>query len=85
MATVSRLRAIAVFGKVRLSGFPAWVAWLLVRLMSLTGVKNRLSVLFNWTVAFLGRGRAERVITAQQVFGRRALETARANGATTLL
>jgi hypothetical protein len=30
--------------------------------------------MFNWTVAFLGRGRAQRVITAQQVFGRHALE-----------
>ena len=53
---------------------PAWVLWLVVRLMTLTGFKNRLSVLFNWTVAFLGRGRAQRVITAQQVFARHALE-----------
>ena len=74
MATVSRLRAIAVFGKLRISGFPAWVVWLLVRLMALAGFKNRLSVLFNWAVAFLGRGRAQRVISAQQVFARQALE-----------
>ena len=74
MATISRLRAIAVLGRLRVSGFPAWVLWLVVHLMTLTGFKNRLSVLFNWTVAFLGRGRAQRVITAQQVFGRHALE-----------
>ena len=61
-------------GRLRVSGFPAWVLWLVVRLMTLTGFKNRLSVLFNWTVAFLGRGRAQRVITAQQVFARQALE-----------
>ena len=85
MATVSRLRAVAVFGKVRLSGFPAWVVWLLVRLMTLTGFKNRVSVLFNWTVAFLGRGRAQRVITRQQVFGRHALEAhARESGGSPL-
>jgi NADH dehydrogenase len=42
--------------------------------MTLTGFKNRISVAFNWTVAFLGRGRPERVITAQQVFARHALE-----------
>ena len=36
--------------------------------------RTALSVLFNWTVAFLGRGRAQRVITAQQVFARHALE-----------
>ena len=74
MATVSRLRAIAVLGTLRVAGFPAWVLWLLVDLMTLTGFKNRLSVLFNWTVAFLGRGRPQRVITAQQVFARHALE-----------
>ena len=74
MATISRLRAIGVLGKLRVAGFPAWLLWLVVHLMTLTGFKNRLSVLFNWTVAFLGRGRAQRVITAQQVFARHALE-----------
>ena len=53
---ISRFRAVAVVGKLALSGLPAWVLWLLVRLTSLTGFKNRVSVLFNWTVAFLGRG-----------------------------
>ena len=74
MATITRLRAIAVVGKLRVSGFPAWALWLLVHLMTLTGFKKRLSVLFNWTVAFLGRGRPQRVITTQQVFARHALE-----------
>jgi hypothetical protein len=31
-------------------------------------------VLAHWLIAFLGRGRTERAITEQQVFGRRALE-----------
>ena len=74
LAMISRFRAVAVVGKLALSGLPAWVLWLLVRLTSLTGFKNRASVLFNWTVAFLGRGRAQRVISAQQVFARQALE-----------
>jgi NADH dehydrogenase len=74
MATVSRFRALAVIGRMRVCGFPAWVLWLLVHVAVLTGFKNRLSVLFNWTVAFLGRGPSERVITAQQVFGRHAIE-----------
>jgi NADH dehydrogenase len=82
MATISRLRAIAALGRLRVSGFPAWVLWLLVHLMTLTGFKNRLSVLFNWTVAFLGRGRAQRVITAQQVFARHALEVHARRGGT---
>ena len=75
MATVSRFQAIASIGRVHISGFPAWLMWLMVHLVALTGFKNRLAVLFNWTIAFLGRGRAERVITTQQVFARQALQT----------
>jgi hypothetical protein len=43
-------------------------------LMMLTGFKTRISILFNWTVAFLGRGRTRQVITAQKVLARRALD-----------
>jgi NADH dehydrogenase len=74
LATISRFRALAVVGHLRASGFFAWLLWLAVHLVGLTGFKNRLSVLFNWTVAFISRGRAQRAITAQQVFGRHALE-----------
>jgi NADH:ubiquinone reductase (H+-translocating) len=63
-----------VLGRLNLSGFSAWLVWLVVHLAALTGFKNRVSVLFNWAIAFLGRGRAQRVITLQQVFGRHALE-----------
>jgi NADH:ubiquinone reductase (H+-translocating) len=82
MAIISQLRAIAALGRLRVSGFPAWVLWLFVHLMTLTGFKNRLSVLFNWTVAFFSRGRAQRVITAQQVFARHALEAHARQGGT---
>ena len=45
--------------------------WLLVHLVFLTGFKNRLSVLANWAVVFLGRGRRQRTITKRQVLARR--------------
>ena len=73
LATISRFRAVAAVGGVRASGFPAWLLWLAVHLVALTGFKNRLSVLFNWALAFLSDGRAQRVITKQQVFGRQML------------
>jgi NADH dehydrogenase len=76
LATISRFRAVGGIGRVRLAGFPAWLLWLLVHLVWLAGFKNRVLVLVHWTIAFLGRGRAERTITHQQVFGRRALEDA---------
>ena len=74
LATISRFRAVGSVGRLRAAGFGAWLLWLLVHLFWLTGFKNRALVLANWTIAFLGRGRTERVITAQQVFGRHALE-----------
>jgi NADH:quinone reductase (non-electrogenic) len=74
MATISRFRALAVVGRIQGAGFGAWLLWLIVHVVGLTGFKNRVSAFFNWTVAFLGRGRPQRVITAQQVFGRHALE-----------
>jgi NADH dehydrogenase len=74
MATISRFRALAAVRGVELSGFAAWLLWLVVHVVGLTGFKNRVAALANWVVAFLGRGRPQRVITLQQVFARRALE-----------
>jgi NADH dehydrogenase len=73
MATISRFNAIASIGRVQSSGFFAWLLWLAVHLYGLAGFKNRIAVLANWLVAFLGRGRPQRVITAQQVFAREAI------------
>jgi NADH:ubiquinone reductase (H+-translocating) len=70
MATISRFRAVAYWGPIRLSGFVGWWAWLAVHLVFLTGFKNRVSALANWTVAFVGRARRQRAFTAQQVFAR---------------
>lgn len=74
MATVSRFEAIAAIGRLRVSGFLGWLMWLAIHLYALAGFKNRIAVLANWIIAFVGRGRPERVITAQQVFGREALD-----------
>jgi len=74
MATVSRFHAIASVGRVRMSGLVAWLLWLAVHLVALTGFKNRVAVPFNWTIAFVGGGRPQRAITAQQVFARQVGE-----------
>ena len=74
MATVSRFHAIASVGPLRMSGFLAWLLWLVIHLVALTGFKNRIAVLFNWTIAFVGRGRPQRAITTQQVFARQVGE-----------
>lgn len=70
MATISRFQAIASIGPLRVAGFAGWLLWLVVHLFGLTGFKNRVAVLSSWTIAFVGRSRPQRAITAQQVFAR---------------
>ena len=73
MATISRFRAVAMVGKLRLTGFIAWLMWLAVHLVYITGFKNRVTAVLHWFVSFLGRGRSERTATEQQIFARSAL------------
>jgi NADH dehydrogenase len=74
MAVISRNRAVAKVGDLELSGYSAWMAWLFVHLVYLVGFKNRFTTLVSWFVTFVGRGRPQRSVTYQQVFGRRAIE-----------
>jgi len=73
MATISRFRAVAMIGNLRLTGFIAWLMWLVVHLFYVTGFKNRVTAVLHWAVSFVGRGRSERTATEQQIFGRIAL------------
>ncbi|MFC5178172.1 hypothetical protein [Nocardioides taihuensis] len=84
MATISRFRAVAMIGRLRLTGFVAWLMWLGVHLVYLTGFKNRLTALLHWAVSFVGRGRSERTTTEQQIFARSALAKLQ-HGATDLV
>jgi NADH dehydrogenase len=67
MATVSRAYAVASIGRLRTAGFVAWLLWLVVHLIYLVGFKNRVTTLFHWAVAFLGRGRSEWTVTQQTI------------------
>jgi NADH:ubiquinone reductase (H+-translocating) len=62
LATIGRRAAVVQIRRARLSGLPAWLAWLLIHLYYLTGLQNRLVVLVRWTVSFLTRGRTARLI-----------------------
>ncbi|GGL30570.1 NAD(P)/FAD-dependent oxidoreductase [Phycicoccus endophyticus] len=73
MATVSRFSAVASIGRLRFHGFLAWLLWLGVHLVYIIGFKHRVTTLLHWAVSFVGRGRAERVATHQQVFARQAM------------
>jgi len=84
MAIISRFRAVAMVGKLRLAGVIAWLMWLGVHLVYITGFKNRVTALLHWAISFVGRGRSERTVTEQQIFARTALARFR-NGATDLV
>lgn len=65
MATIGRSCAIAQMGKYHLTGFAAWMAWLLVHIYFLTGFRNRLFVILSWTWSFLSFRRGARLILAK--------------------
>jgi NADH dehydrogenase len=63
MATIGRARAVAMVGKLHLSGFIAWMAWLFIHILYLIGFRNRLVVLIEWLWAYVRFEKAERLIT----------------------
>ena len=65
LAMVGRSAAVADFGWIRLTGFPAWMLWSAVHLLLLVSVRNRLVVYVNWAWAWLTYARGARVITGE--------------------
>ncbi len=84
MAIISRFKAVAMIGRLRFTGVIAWLMWLALHLIYITGFKSRLTALLHWAVSFLGRGRSERTTTEQQIFARSALARLQ-HGATDLV
>jgi NADH dehydrogenase len=65
LATIGRSKAVADFGFFRLSGFPAWAAWLGVHILKLARFENRLLVLVQWAWNYWTRNRSARLITGR--------------------
>ncbi|RIH89111.1 NAD(P)/FAD-dependent oxidoreductase [Calidithermus roseus] len=68
MATLGRNAAVAEIKGLRLSAFPAWVAWLGVHLYYLAGFRNRLMVLGNWAYSYFTYDYAVRVMHHRHEF-----------------
>jgi NADH:ubiquinone reductase (H+-translocating) len=66
LATIGRSKAVADLKGLHVSGFFAWVLWLVVHLFYLIGFENRLLVLLRWTISFLTRGRGARLIVRER-------------------
>jgi NADH:quinone reductase (non-electrogenic) len=67
MATIGRKAAIAEIGKLHLSGFIAWMAWLMVHIFFLIGFRSRFAVLFNWAWSYFTYQRGARLITGRRL------------------
>ena len=52
MATVGRNMAVADLKSVKLSGRLAWMVWMFIHLISILGMRNKLTVLINWIWAY---------------------------------
>ena len=63
MATIGRAAAVAQIGKLELSGYLAWLAWLFVHILFLIGFRNRIAVMIDWAWAYLTYQRGARLIT----------------------
>jgi NADH dehydrogenase len=64
MATIGRSAAVADFGKLRFSGFFAWLLWLVIHLMNLVSFRNRLLVFLQWAFHYITYDASARLITA---------------------
>ena len=62
LATIGRRAGVARFGRLHISGFVAWLAWLGVHIFFLIGFRNRFVVLLDWAVAYLTYQRNARLL-----------------------
>ena len=62
LATIGRNAAVAVMGKVKLSGFSAWLVWLVAHIYFLINFRNRLVVMIDWAWAYWTYQRGARII-----------------------
>ncbi len=63
LATIGRNAAVAYFGRVKLSGYPAWLVWLVAHIYFLINFRNRIVVMLDWAWAYWTFNRYARVIT----------------------
>jgi NADH:ubiquinone reductase (H+-translocating) len=63
IATIGRAAAVAQFGRIHISGFIAWLAWLFVHIFFLIGFRNRIMVLIQWAWSYVTYERGARLIT----------------------
>ena len=66
LATIGRGSAIAQIGRVRLSGLPAWLFWLIVHIFFLIGFRNRIFVILEWAWSYFTFERNARIVSGTE-------------------
>ncbi len=66
MATIGRGRAVLQSRRMKLSGFVAWFAWLLVHIYYLIDFRNRIAVFMQWAWSYVTYRRGARLITGDR-------------------
>jgi NADH:quinone reductase (non-electrogenic) len=62
LATIGRNAAVAMIGRLHLSGYPAWLTWLVAHVYFLINFRNRIAVLIDWAWSYWTYNRAARII-----------------------
>jgi NADH:ubiquinone reductase (H+-translocating) len=62
LATIGRNSAVAVIGKAKLSGYLAWLMWLLAHIYFLINFRNRIAVMLDWAWSYWTYDRYARIV-----------------------
>jgi NADH dehydrogenase len=62
LATIGRKSAVALLGKIKLWGIPAWLVWLFAHIYFLIGFRNRMIVMIDWAWAYFSFQRYARIV-----------------------
>ncbi len=65
LAVIGRAAAVADLGRMKFSGYPAWLLWLFIHIMYLVEFENRLLVFVQWAFSYFTRKRGARLITGE--------------------
>jgi NADH dehydrogenase len=66
LATIGRNSAVAMFGKLHMSGYPAWLLWLFAHVWFLIGFRNRLVVTIDWALSYWTFERNARIVIGRR-------------------
>ena len=62
LATIGRNSAVAMIGRLHLSGYPAWLTWLVAHIYFLINFRNRIAVMIDWAWSYWTYQRYARII-----------------------